>query len=209
MVHDGKWLAVRLKWADKEKSSAGRLGEFSDAVAVMFPVKSRDWAPAIFMGSKDDPTHIFHWRAQYQRDKESGKPTMKELYPNMNPDMYPFEPKDLAAMPTTPKEVSESYQYGVAAGNPQSYIKNGVDEIIAEGYGTSAVMEERESNSNAVWANGEWTVVISRALSRAKGSVLVPGAGSFAAFAVWQGGMDEVGGRKCLTMVWLPVTLVE
>jgi hypothetical protein len=206
-VHDGEWMALRLKWKDTEKSEAGHLGEFSDAVAVMFPVHAKDSPPAIFMGSKGDPTHIFHWRAQYQRDKERGKPTMKDLYANMNPDMYPLEPKDPGSVGEIPKEARESFQYGVAAGNPQSYIKNGVDEIVAEGYGTSAVMEERASNSNATWANGEWTVVIARALKREKGSILDPGGQGFAAFAVWQGGADEVGSRKSLTMAWLPLTL--
>jgi cytochrome b558/566 subunit A len=58
-VHDAKWLAVRLTWKDPEYSEAGHLGEFSDAVAMQFPVKSNESPPPIFMGAKDNPVHIY------------------------------------------------------------------------------------------------------------------------------------------------------
>lgn len=206
-LHDGKWVAFKLRWACDEKSEAGKLGTFSDAVAIQFPVKNNETPPPIFMGMKDDPVHIFHWRAQYQVDKEKGKLTMKDIYPNMNPDMYPMEFKDEGHLTGLTDEKREVFSHGRAAGNPQSYAKKSVDEIFAEGYGTSSVINNVESVAHGDWKNKEWTVIIARPLKRENGSVLEVDKESFAAFAVWQGSKDEVGSRKSLTMNWTPLKI--
>lgn len=206
-VHDAKWLAVRLTWKDPEYSEAGHLGEFSDAVAMQFPVKSNESPPPIFMGAKDNPVHIFHWRAQYQRDQEKGKPEMTDLYPNLSVDMYPMEFKDPGTLGTSANSGREQFSPGRAEGNPQSYQKNGVDEIVAEGFSTSSVQEGHGNAASGTWAAGEWSVVIVRELNREGGSVLTVGGKTFMGFAVWQGGASEVGSRKCVTMAWTPVTL--
>lgn len=199
-LHDGTRIAFRLRWKDTEVSEAGRLGKFSDAFALEFPVKDGP-LPPVMMGAKDMPVHLFHWRAQYQRDSEKGKPTMKELYPNLSIDMYPHEFKDMPGDPAA----AEKFSPGMAAGNPQSYVKAGVDEIIAEGFATSAVQAGHGSKAHGEWANGEWTLVIVRPLAIEGGSTLKVGATGNVAFAAWQGGKDEVGSRKCVTMQWTPV----
>jgi hypothetical protein len=206
-LQDGQWIAFRLRWRADQKSEAGRLGEFSDAVAMQFPVKEGS-PPPIFMGAKDNPVHIFHWRAQYQRDLEKGKPEMKDLYPNMNPDMYPMEFKDPGHVKDLTEEKREVYSPGKAAGNPQSYQKaSAVDEIFAEGFGSSSVIENRMAIGKGVYNKGEWSVVIARPLKRENGSVLDPTKNSFVAFAVWQGAKQEVGARKCVTMAWVPLQM--
>lgn len=208
-VHDGQWIAFRIKWHADLKSEAGRLGQFSDAIAMQFPVKDGS-PPPIFMGAKDNPVHIFHWRAQYQKDHENGKPEMRDLYPNMNPDMYPMEFKDSGHIEGLTDEKREIYSPGKASGNPQSYEKSSaVDEIFAEGFGSSSVVQNRMAFGFGVWKKGEWTVVISRPLKRENGSMLHPGKSSYIAFAVWQGGKQEVGSRKSVTMSWVPLKLSE
>lgn len=129
-VHDGTRAAFRLRWKDTEKSEAGRLGEFSDGLALEFPLRDGP-PPPVMMGAKDMPVHLFHWRAQYQRDKEQGKPSIKDLYPNQSIDMYPHEYKEA---PVGSPSAAEKFSPGVAEGNPQSYAKTGVDEIVAEGF---------------------------------------------------------------------------
>lgn len=202
-IHDGTRIALRLSWKDDERSEAGRLGEFSDALALEFPVND-DPTPPVMMGAKGMPVHIFHWRAQYQRDQDKGKPQMNDLYPNMSVDMYPLEYKGLDA---GPKEAAEQFSPGVAVGNPQSYAKSGVDEVIAEGFSTSAVQQGHGSAAHAEWADGRWTLVIVRPLAIEGGSTLKAGKKGNIAFAVWQGGKGEVGSRKCVTMAWTPVTV--
>lgn len=208
-VHDGKWIAFSLRWADTEMSEAGPLGKFSDACAIQFPVKSNDEPPPITMGAKDNPVHIFHWRLQYQIDKTKGVRDIKDIYPNMNVDIYPMEFPDMGNIEKFDAGKREVYSYGKAAGNPQSYVKKGVDEIVAEGYGTSSVMESVEAEADGVWAKGEWTTVITRPLKSRDGSALEVGKGSFASFAIWQGGQDEVGSRKSVTLVWTPIIVAK
>lgn len=207
ILHDGKFIAYRLRWVDKEKSEAGKLGEFSDAIALEFPVKDNENPPPIFMGFKDNPVHIFHWRAQYQYDEEQGKKGVKDIYPNMSSDMYPLEFSDNGSLKGITDEKRETFVAGKAAGNPQSSPKRSVDEVMAEGYGSSAVTEDHDSSAHGVWQKGTWTVVITRALKRPKGSVLEIGKTSAFGIAVWQGGKDEVGSRKSITMQWTPFKL--
>jgi len=204
-LQDGKSIAFRMRWKAESPSEAGRLGEFSDAVAIQFPIKDSATTP-IFMGDKDNPVHIFHWRAQYQKDHEKGKPEMKDLYPNMNPDMYPMEFKDPGSVTGLNEKKREVYSPGKAEGNPQSYSKSSaVDEIFAEGFGSSSVIENKASIGHGTWANGEWTVVIARTLKKEGGSSLDLNKNAAVAFAVWQGAKKEVGSRKCLTMMWVPL----
>lgn len=211
-LYNESTIAFKLVWKDTEKSEAGRLAKQSDAIAIQFPVRaSGEVPPLVFMGAKGDPVHIFHWRAQYSRDAETGKPTMKELYPNMSVDMYPMEFKDHGKIAKISDAEREKYAPAVAVGNPQSYPKDGVDEIIAEGFGTSAVKKPSriKSTSRAVWKDGSWNVVISRPLATEDGSDIQPKNGSQAAFAVWQGGLAEVGSRKSVSMMWTPILFSE
>lgn len=208
-VHNGKWIAFRLKWKDSEKSEAGRLGEFSDAIAIQFPVKSNETPPPVFMGTSGDPVYLLHWRAQYQRDKEKGKPGMRDLYKNMSVDMYPMEFADHGKLGAFSEESRDTFSPGRSSGNPQSYSKTGVDEIMAEGFSTSSIMEGHAALATGRWENGEWTVVITRPLAREGASVLTAGKGSFVGFAIWQGGHQEVGSRKSVTMVWTPLAITK
>lgn len=203
-VHDAATVAFRLQWADTELSEAGHLGEFSDAVALEFPMVG-DKLPSVMMGAKDDPVHLFHWRAQYQRDAERGKPEIKDLYPNVSVDMYPMDFKDA---PGGTKDDQEAFNPGVAIGNPQSYSKTGVDEIIAEGFSTSSVEEGHGAAGRGVWRDGMWSVVITRPMGIDGGSTLVAGQPNALSFAVWQGGEDEVASRKCIHMAWLPLKVL-
>ncbi|MBZ0234802.1 MAG: hypothetical protein K8M05_20905 [Deltaproteobacteria bacterium] len=203
-VHNTTHIAFRLSWADSERSEAGRLGEYSDAAAIQFPVGDMAKTPPM-MGGPELPVHIFHWRAQYQRDAEEGKPEMTALYPNMSVDMYPMEFKEA---PGGTPEQREGFSPGRAEGNPQSYQKHGVDEIIAEGFATSAVQEGQSAAARAEWRDGRWTLVITRPLAIEGGSTLAVGQETGVAFAVWQGGKAEVGSRKSVLMAWLPTRVL-
>jgi DMSO reductase family type II enzyme heme b subunit len=62
---------------------------------------------------------------------------------------------------------------------------------------------------HAEWRDGTWTLVLVRPLALEGGSSFAPGERTFAAFAVWQGGLDEVGARKSVTMTWTPIVVEE
>lgn len=205
-VHNATHLAVRLRWKDPDRSEAGRLGQFSDAAALEFPMNN-DLSTPVMMGAKGLPVHLFHWRAQYQRDRDHGKPQPRDLYPNATFDMYPMEFNDPGSLSGLDEKAREQFSPGVAAGNPQSYAKTGVDEIYAEGFSTSSVQEGHQSVAEGRWENGEWTLVIVRKLAIEGGSTLSTTKRNLVAFAVWQGGENEVGSRKCLTMAWSTLSL--
>lgn len=208
VAHDGKWVAFHLNWKDTEMSEGGRLAKFSDAVALEFPVKvEKDQPPSIFMGEVGKPVHIYHWRAQYQKDMAIGRhPTMKDLYPNMSIDAYPLEFPDPAS-PQGTEAQQRAFSPGRQVGNPQSYKKHGVDEIFAEGYGSSSVANSIEASSASQWANGEWHVVIRRPLKSTQGSELLVGQKNYMGVAAWQGGKNEVGSRKSVTLAWINLEL--
>lgn len=219
-VHNGKWAAFRLTWKDADRSEAGPLGKFSDGIALEFPVKVANGVPpSAFMGEKGNPVHIYHWKAAFQYDKEHGKmKKVKDIYPNMSADLNnPIEPKAETRdymqgvtenYPKATEEQKNVFSHGRAAGNPQSYPKlRAMDEIYAEGFGSSQVIDNHESIGNGTWEKGQWTVVISRPLKSKVGSTLDVGKNSFICFAVWQGGKGEVGSRKAVTLSWIPINI--
>ncbi|MCC6278910.1 MAG: hypothetical protein IT289_13435 [Oligoflexia bacterium] len=208
-IHDGKWIVFRVRWNDAEMSEANKLATFSDAVALQFPVKNNDVPPPIMMGGKGDPVHLFHWKYQYQLDAKFGKKPINEIYPNMTTDMYPMEFKEKGNYKEATKDQRDSFVGGTAAGNPQSFPKSGVDEIFAEGFGSSAVSDSHLAKGYGEWKKGAWTVWIARPLSYDNGSKLLVGKGSHVAFAVWQGGKKEIGALKSLTMMWTPFFIQE
>lgn len=202
-IHDGKTLALRLVWEDSEESWGGKLSEYSDAVAVQFPSDGQPSTP-VMMGTKGMPVHILHWRAQYQLDEDQGKPDMVALYPNKATDMYAMDFKE--APGGTPEEKA-SFSPALVVGNPQSERKAAVDEILAEGFGTSAVQKSSGVVGRGVWRDKRWAVVIHRPLSLPERSQVSPAGETQLAFAIWQGGGGEVGSRKAVTMSWLPARL--
>lgn len=200
-IHDGAWLAFKLTWKADSKNEGGKTGQYSDAVAIQFPMKEGT-PPLVFMGSKGDPVYILHWRAQYQRDVEKGKPSMKDLYPGLDPDMYPMEFKYYGNISWLTDAEREVYSPAKVLGNPQSFQKrSSVDEIIAEGFGTSAVVENKTARGFGVYDEKQktWSVVISTPLAQHQNN--------FVAFAVWQGGKNEVGCRKSVVMNWVPLQI--
>jgi hypothetical protein len=209
ILHDGKHVAFRLRWADKEASEAGKLGEQGDAVAVQLPALDHAKPPPIFMGASGNPVHILHWRAQYQRDELKGMKSVKDIYPNLNADIYPNEFPDRGRLKPATEAQTDMFVAGKAAGNPQSSRKRAVDEMLAEGFGTSVVTPGGNSSGRGKWKDGEWTVVISRAMACPGVAALEPGKGSSFGVAVWQGGAGEVGARKSMTMAWTPFILAD
>lgn len=207
-LHDGRWMAFRLSWADAERSDGGKLGKYSDAVAVQFPQKNGPNPPPVFMGMKDAGVHILHWRAQYQVDKEQGLKMPQDYYPNMQIDMYPMEYADFGQISSIGTYDREIYSPGLASGNPQAQRKiRGVDEILAEGFGSSTIAQNAMAVGQGVWKDGRWTVILARPMNRENGSILMEGSDSWVGFAVWQGSKDEVGSRKSVTMSWTPMRI--
>lgn len=198
-VHDGTTLAVRLVWRDATPDGNVETGRFADAVAVELPLK--DDAPPT-MGSKESPVQILHWKALWQKDLDVGYQDVQDLHPNYWSDLYWFaEPGHPHKFPEAFKK-PEALQWFVAlaAGNPVAVMQRATpaEELIAGGWGTLTHQPQSATRARGLWAAGKWAVMFTRPLHTddASDAQLTPGKATKLAFAVWDGGKGQIGGRK-------------
>lgn len=181
-VHNGKWLALRLEWKDPAPDQTLETDRMSDACAVQFPVKELS-KTSPFMGSKDFPVEIIHWKGIWQADVEKGFQQVTDLYPNTWVDTHRFG-----------NNVARD------VGNPLADFarKVPVEELMAEGFGTLTHQSRSDSSGWGKWENGRWAVVLTHQLrTKDKGDPQFKlGDKTSVAFAVWEGGKGNVGARK-------------
>jgi DMSO reductase family type II enzyme heme b subunit len=197
--HDGHLLAVRLEWADPAPDIDTVVDRFGDQVAVQFPADpGADVQPMPMMGHIGAPVRILQWRAVLQHELRHGSPSITDLYPNAVADLYPDR--------LLSGEELEAYAGGRGLGNPVSRPRSLTPVIshVADGWGSLTATFDQQAGGNGVWRDGRWHVVITYPLARPGRAGLKPGQESVVAFAVWNGGEREVGGRKGWTS-WVPL----
>ncbi len=202
----------RLSWEQAEPSFMGDVAEFSDAVAIQFPLK--EGAPYT-MGGPDMPVAMMYWKALWQKDIDEGFQDVTDFYPNSWYDLYWF------ANDTGPVSVSTAfenkdacpYMAGSAVGNPMSTVnrKQPVQELRAHGFGSATDVPDSPVEARGAWENGRWYVVfelpnnnedplIKRFFKNPEQQML--------ALAVWDGQAQNRGGRKHITN-WIPMRIEE
>jgi DMSO reductase family type II enzyme heme b subunit len=82
--------------------------------------------------------------------------------------------------------------------------KSAVQDLMAEGPGTLTQAPESRSQGKGRHVQNTWQVVVVRPLPAS----LDARGRSNVAFAVWDGGRDEVGARK-MRSVWVPLAVTE
>lgn len=195
-LHDGTTLAFQLQWPDATENRAiGRVHDFSDAVALMFPERPGA-LPFVGMGQGDDIARLLHWRAV----GDDGGP--RYSYPLLIRDSSPLEhgpyvyPARVAGNPLSPRPHSEAPEPGVL-------------ELVAAGPGTVTALprERTHARGGGTWADGTWTVVLRRRMAVGSRDVpLPPGTVTNVAFAVWDGAAGDRDGKKSITQ-WLPMEI--
>ena len=209
-LHDGKTIAFRLQWDDKAKNVIPESGLSSDAVAIQFATLPGADLPNAAMGEPGKPVEICYWKAVWQDDAERPKDTdrIAALYPSMAVDHYPFQ------APAATEEMARRYAPASASGNPvtvrpQSGPGSVVQQLVAEGFGSSSVPPQQFANGRGAWADGKWTVTISRPLQEGDGrNNLEIGKKTYVAFAVWDGAERQTGSRK-MRSGWAPLAVQE
>jgi len=200
---DGRQVAFRLEWDDATPNDLPQSAHFSDACAVQMPAGTGADAPSAQMGEPGKPVAITFWRAFWQAVADGRLGSLKDLYPNATPDHYPFEAPVLEKDPAVKAAAAARYAPSHAEGSQMDAPPNApVQDLIAEGPGSLTPVDPAEVQSTGRGqrtAKG-WTVVIVRPLPV---PVLGP-ALSQVAFAIWDGGKDEVGSRKMRTD-WAPL----
>lgn len=182
-VHFGDHLYVMLEWSDRiPDETSDRYETFSDAAAIQFPAEAGSEVPAICMGQADQAVNIWQWRA----DQQQPPPDLPE---NGYVDLYP--------------SFDDLYFPAREAGNPlsQDDARVAVHSLVAGGFGTLEIADQGGLEGNAVYKDGRWMVVFSRAFESAhEMQPTFDGAGPVdVAFAVWDGSKGERDGLKSVS----------
>ncbi len=199
VAHDGSKLAVRIEWPDAVPDGNVDTGRFTDAVAVEFPQKAD--AP-VTMGGHGAPVHILHWKAIWQKDIDVHYQDVQDLHPNFWSDLYWFteggHPQKIPEAFKNPDSLK--WLVAVQAGNPMAVLQRTApaEELGAIGWGTLTHQPNSATTARGLWAAGKWAVVFVRPLKTddPADAQLTPGQATKLAFAVWDGGNGQVGGRK-------------
>ncbi|WP_420264639.1 ethylbenzene dehydrogenase-related protein [Candidatus Magnetominusculus dajiuhuensis] len=206
-INDGKSIAFRLTWKDDTKDDTLKIMEFSDAAAIQFPISSSP-LPEYFMGEPKKPVHILYWKAWWSKDQKEGRQSASTAYPNMTIDMYTFDYKVSGTGTEKTQAQKDMFIPGRAAQNPMSATRKGIiEEASSEGPGTLKTKNTENTEGDAQWQNGSWTLVMRRPMTVTdKESVqFKAGEKKPIAFAVWEGHHMEGGGRKAVSPAWAEV----
>jgi len=205
-VYDSEWIGFLLEWKDASADKrAIKVREFRDACAVLLakhpaPPETR------FMGTKDIPATIIHWKADWQVDVEEGFQDLEKAFPNVSADVYP--PMKEAVKDGKPPKTEDYPEQariklaGWAIGNPLSQPRKEVpvEKIVAIGPGTIATAPTQDVQGWGKWKNGVWRVVLAKKLKASDGANgeidLAPGNMYTAAFTIWYGDQGDRGARK-------------
>ena len=221
-MNDGTLIGFWLEWADPTESAAAlATHQFRDSIGVVFP--ATDAKTFIAMGGPNTPVSIMHWKADWQKDIDLGRfQDREDAYPNMAYDLYlgndeeigevlnyapgTQDPSEMGAGdPSVPvTELNPAYQPGLAAGNTLSTLVKftPIEELVAEGFGTLTPQERHNSFGKGIWQNGIWKVVMLRPMLTGDmtDAQLKQGEETDIAFAIWDGGNQEVDGRKSVAL---------
>jgi hypothetical protein len=191
-LHNGTEVALLLEWDDDSVDDLDGIRRYHDAVAVQFPTTGGATPPPLTMGAPGTPVHILQWRATWQRDIDSGGNTgVDQIYPEVIHDVMPDD--------VLPPETAQLYWVGREAGNPlsQNVRSTPVEEVIAEGFGSSTHAPNQTAAGHGVNEGGRWKVVVSVPSAReGVGEALAPGTSWPVSFAVWLGNEENRGARK-------------
>ncbi|NPA34119.1 MAG: hypothetical protein GXO48_04215 [Chlorobi bacterium] len=216
-IYNDNYFGMLLEWEDSTKDELINVNDFTDQVAIQFPINPEN--PGSFMmGNKGAPVHIIHWKALWQRDVEKGYLDVQDIYPNMWVDLYYFK-KIPVYTEFTEKEIKfprvdefspeqNDYNPAIKLRNPVSLVERQipVEEAFAEGFGTFTTQLHQDAFAWGKYENGHWKVIIVRPLVSPDSRDAPLPSETVVAFAVWDGSANQIGGRKQYTP-WIPLKL--
>jgi hypothetical protein len=202
-ITNGSEVAFRLEWDDPSKDDLPGPARFLDACAVQVPTKLEANVPDPQMGGQGKTVEITYWRADWQASVDGRPDSLKEIYPNVGVDHYPFEAQSLEKGSAAQTEMATRYAPARALGNRRvGPRETPVEDLIADGPGTLSPAPPTGSKGKGAKSDKGWSVVITRKLPNG----LAPGARTQVAFAVWEGAQQETGARKMRTG-WVPLLM--
>ena len=211
-AHDGKTISFRMSWADPfPNRDSARSEDFEDAIAVeLFRGKVE---PFLGMGATGAAVDMWFWDADRQSADD-----VEKVNPNVVVDVYPFSETVVASAEYDRAGTRTASQPPIslpalAAGNQivpsESTRRASSLETAGPGSTTFRPVKSQLVDGKGQWADGRWTVVMTRALkvdSPAAGVSLEPGAKASIALAIWDGGAKDRDGKK-LVSIWQDLEL--
>jgi DMSO reductase family type II enzyme heme b subunit len=203
-LHDGKTLAVRLRWKDASRDDSPiRPQDFEDMAAIQLFKGAPE--PFLGMGMANKSVDVWLWRAGWQGDARLAD--VDTAYPRMHVDMYPFEKPSTGPREhprrNQPPEFITAQAAGNLRSNPAEAFSGG--SLEAKGFGTLTMRPKVSQlvSATGIWANGQWTVVLRRPLEVPDGAGLniAPNDRLSIAFAIWDGAFRDRNGQK-LVSIW-------
>jgi mono/diheme cytochrome c family protein len=190
-LNDGHTIAFLLDWSDSTKNASTVLPQdFSDAVALQF--FSGQGNTTLAMGDSNTEVTIWQWKADWQEHIDRGRRSGPE-------DAHPWMVNDPYPVPGAA---------AVEAGNPiaLTHRLTPVEEATARGFGTVTPkpLNSQLVAGKGVWRDGQWHVVLSRAIA-ANSGIRTDGETRLG-FAVWDGSQGDREGQKAIS-TWYTLML--
>lgn len=210
-----KDLVVRLRWPDTTVDTAGnQVDLFSDAAGIMFGRTQN--IPALAMGSEArrligaSAVYIWQWKAVRQTN-DDGQLHDAASRDEAAADMYPFKKGDPVKGPITEHDATfiTAWRAGNSTIDP-ALVHRSALESNAIGFGSRTIQTPESQNLRAFaqWSEGNWVVVLVRALdTKDRDDVMFRGQSKIPlAFAVWDGHAGDRNGTKLVSgWHWLEV----
>lgn len=190
-LNDGHTVAFLLEWSDSTKNVSTVLPQdFSDAVALQF-FSGRGNA-TLAMGDSTTEVTIWQWKADWQEHIDQGRRAGPE-------DAHPWMVNDPYPVPAAA---------AVEAGNliALTHRLTPVEEATARGFGTVTPkpLSSQLVAGKGVWQEGQWHVVLSRAITPNSG--IRTNGETKLGFAVWDGNHGDREGQKVIS-TWYTLIL--
>jgi len=207
--HDGTTIYFRLQWHDETKDDLTVAHEqYRDGAAIQFPVEpGRPYF--LCMGATHNRLlNIWHWKADWQRELDTGGVATTDFYKNSYANLYQFE------MMKGEKEKSDferAWGAGRDAGNILSLAKRTtpIEELLAGGIGsiTTHAIQSVQGKGTYDAETKQWTVVFWRTLKpQVKNQAVLNAQPNALAIAVWNGSAGERDGMKSISN-WIDLEL--
>ena len=205
-VYNSRYIAIKLEWEDHSQDQGlYRVQDFQDGAAIQFSIDGTKGFHG--MGSKDHPTDIWFWKAEWQmRANENTDSDIVLAYADRVSD------SDVDTYPTLMNDVS--YLSGRDAGNINSEAgkTSSVENVTAVGPQTVTPLSNNEQKvmGNGTWNGKKWQVVFVRQLkSDSKRKVKFEKGGSIPiALAIWNGSEKDRNGQKMVS-TWYDLELKD
>lgn len=213
-LHDGRRLAVLLRWDDGTRDqTAIRPQDFRDAAAVEFAYSANP--PFFAMGQAASGVNIWMWKSERQADLEPAFQDLERVYPNLGIDSYPNLLKSPLEQPARHALTLQSDPRFVTAWGAGNIVadptrRTAAEDLTARGFGTlrARPLSDQQVEATGEWELGSYEVQFTRDLDPKgrDGVTLAPGRMVPMAVAVWNGSAGDRDGKKSVT-IWQELVL--